>query len=879
MVLVVALVATVASIAVAAPAGPPPRPPAGPSPDPSLAVHSLSYAPGPLDNPIKGFAPFFFKGTNYEQKSLPHSMIWSYFALSEVQNNPSDCNSFDWSILEQMLDETASTGRQAMIRFYVEYPGGTGSHPGNGIPPCVIGKVDMRTNGFWGTVSPDYDDPDMIDAFAKFTAAFGARYDGDPRLGIVHMGLIGLWGEWHTWPYDRDTADGYPDLFPTDATLCSVANAFDAAFSQTQLQIRYPDLACAPSANFGAHDDSWPYKEFRSGSTNAKGMTLPVSMNGWPDAFLERAMNGAAENKWINQSVGGEVRPEIQGNLPAAWPNGAGQVDNVKAAIELGHFSTSINEQGVGGYNPTDPNVQAIVRLMGYELYARNAYFNNSVSGSFKVGVQIENRGVARFYYPWTVIIGLKNGSGSIVQTWNTTWDITKVQPLQIRAFPDWNVGADPTYLPFGYPMYYDTTLSAAGVPSGSYTLVMRVKNPLENITEASVRDNIAPYQPFLPAKKLRFANAAQNADGWLSLGSISISGGGPTWTPGPTNTPGPTATKTNTPVATATTQPTATRTPTPGPDPSSYEAEAGGNTLAGGAVVANCASCSGGKKVGYVGNNSGTLQFNGVNAPSSGSYTLTLYFTSAESRSVQMSVNGGGATTIGSLNSGGWETVGSANVTVSLNSGSNTIKFSNSSGWAPDIDRIKVNTGTGPTSTSAPTKTNTPIGPTNTPVPATNTPVPPTATPGGSGLMIDSFSSSSKWSSKLNDLNQSLSWVMDSIYYGDPNPGNIVMNSSPAGQYYQENINRSLAGYTTLVLRLRDWWDSDTESHWNVVLNDGADHTVSLNSYGNVNASYQDFNIPLSAFGANLANAKYVRIVHKDTTYAVLLVDAISVR
>ncbi|MBN1311848.1 MAG: DUF4832 domain-containing protein, partial [Anaerolineae bacterium] len=768
-----------------------------------------------------------------------------------------------------------------------EYPGGSGTHPGNGIPPCVIGKVDMRTNGFWGTVSPDYDDPDMIDAFAKFIAAFGAKYDGDPRLGIVHMGLIGLWGEWHTWPYDRDTADGYPDLFPTDATLCTVVNDFDAAFSWTQLQIRYPDLACATTANIGHHDDSWPYKEFRSGTAEAKGMTLPVSMNGWPDAFLERAMNGAVENKWINQSIGGEVRPEIQGNLPAAWPNGAAQVDNVKAAIELGHFSTSINEQGVGGYNPTDPNVQAIVRLMGYELYVRNAYFNNNVSSSFKVGVQIENRGVARFYYPWTVIVGLKNGSGNVVKTWSTAWDITQVQPLQIRAFPDWNVGADPTYRSFGYPMYYDATLSASGIPSGTYTVVMRVKNPLEDISEASVRDNIQSWQPFLPAKKLRFANASQNADGWLSLGSININSSGPTWTPGPTNTPVTPVGPTNTPVP-PTQVPTAVPTATPIIPPTatpvgvqSYEAEAGGNTLAGGAVIANCSGCSGGKKVGYVGNNSGTLQFNGVNAPSSGSYTLTLYFTSAESRSVQMSVNGGSLTTVGSLNSGGWETVGSATVTVSLNSGSNTIKFSNSSGWAPDFDRITVNTGGAPTS---PPATNTPVGPTavptNTPIVPTNTPIPTTVVPtSGTTLMINSFSDSAKWYSKLNDLNQGISWVMDSIYYGDPNPGNIVMNSSPSGQYYQENINRGLAGYTTLVLRMRDWWDSDTENHWNVVLNDGTNHTVALNAYGNVNASYQDFNIPLSAFGANLANAKYLRLVHKDNTYAVLLVDAISVK
>jgi hypothetical protein len=100
-----------------------------------------------------------------------------------------------------------------------------------------------------------------------------------------------------------------------------------------------------------------------------------------------------------------------------------------------------------------------------------------------------------------------------------------------------------------------------------------------------------------------------------------------------------------------------------------------------------------------------------------------------------------------------------------------------------------------------------------------------------------------------------------------------LMMNSSPSGQYFQENINQSLAGKTNLVLRLRDWSDSDTEQHWNVILNDGSDHAVGpISAYGNVTGSYSDISIPLSAFGANLANIKYLKLLHNDNTYAVSL-------
>ena len=156
----------------AAPAGPPANPPTS-SPDGTLIAHQLQYAPAPLDNPLKGFMPFFFKGTDYAS-AFPHSMEWSYFALSEVMTNPTNCSSYNWEILDQMLDEVGSRGKQATFRFYMEYPGGSGTHPGNGVPPCFNGHVTMRTNGFWGTTSPDYDSPFLLTAVSNWIAAFGA---------------------------------------------------------------------------------------------------------------------------------------------------------------------------------------------------------------------------------------------------------------------------------------------------------------------------------------------------------------------------------------------------------------------------------------------------------------------------------------------------------------------------------------------------------------------------------------------------------------------------------------------------------------------------------------------------------------------------------
>jgi chitodextrinase len=529
-VLLLVLLPTPAS---AAPAGPPPRSAAGPGPDTSLATHTYAYADAPVGQPLKGFAPYLFPGDNLSTK-YPGGLVWSYFALNEVMKDPASCAVFDWSVFEKALDEAAVWGRQVAFRFYLEYPGGSGTHPGNGIPPCLNGKMALRTNGFWGTVSPDYDDPDVIAAITSFINAFAQRYDragpggtADPRIGFMSLGLVGLWGEWHTWPYDRDALDGYPDLMPTDATIRTIIGAYDAAFANIQLEVRYP-LAGTETANIGFHDDSWPYKEWRGGQL--KGMTLPVSMNGWDDAFLQLQLNTGTENRWTTQSIGGEARPEIQGSLYTDWPGGSGQVDDVLAATELTHITWMINQTGAGGYSVTDPKVAAGVRKMGYNLHIPQANFNATPAGTFKVGVTMQNTGVAPFYYPWTTVIGLRDAAGTVVKTWDTSWDLRQVQPLKIRPFPDWGVGTDP--LDFGRPINYSATLSTAGVPAGSYSLVLKVRNPLEAVTPDVLRARpaasrltdwvIDQWRPRLP---LSFANANQGTDGWVNLGPISTTG------------------------------------------------------------------------------------------------------------------------------------------------------------------------------------------------------------------------------------------------------------------------------------------------------------------------------------------------------------------
>jgi len=522
------------------PAGRPARPAQPAPPDSSLATHTYTQAPAPTSyvvQPLSGIAPYFFPGTDYSSY-FPSPLMWSYFGLSEVMTDPNDCTKFNWQIFDEALDEAAVWGRQVAFRFYLEYPGGTGSHPGNATPQCLINQgVTMQTNPFWGSVHPVWDDPRTIQTLQNFINAFAARYDtsgpnggADPRIAYMTAGLIGLWGEWHECPYDGVAST--PNMMASAASVQQIVNTLQQAIHNIQVEIRYAYLGgVAADQAIGLHDDSWDYRETNNGALC--GDTLPQTLGGCPYAFLQYELDYGLENRWIHQSIGGEARPEIQGSIYSSWPNGSGQVDNPKAATELSHVTWMINQTGAqGGYSPTDPNIIAGVGAMGYKLYVPQANFNTSVGTNFNVGVTIENLGIAPFYYPWTVVLALRDGSGNVVKTWNTSWDLRTVQPLTIRAFPDWNVGADPAYISYGWPMNFETSLNASGVAAGNYSLAMRVVNPLETVTQAILESrgpsegmqSYIPQQNYRPPSPFHFWNT-NFSGGWLNLGNITLAG------------------------------------------------------------------------------------------------------------------------------------------------------------------------------------------------------------------------------------------------------------------------------------------------------------------------------------------------------------------
>lgn len=431
--------------------GPDANTPSSPTVSASAATkHALAYADSPVDNPLKGFATLGGNGGDWPASLEYYQIPWNKIVTGE--------NSFDWSYLEGLLDDTASRGRTSILMFYMDWPG-SGE---NDIPQFLLdeGLKTHAYTSYGGGKCPDYKDPRLWKTIFNFIAALGKKYDGDPRIAHIDTSIVGYWGEQHTYP---DTQYG-----PTDSQLLQLAQAYDKAFSVTQLSMRSPRSGMS-QLNLGYDDFSFADETYNED---------------WSHYSYLKEYN--AVNAWQKSMIGGELYPDIQNTIFAGSNWIGGNNEDYKKCVSLLHPSFLLDAQSAWSYSGTmAENAEKAARMLGYDFYATSASFKDTLSSGAKqsLSVSIKNIGVAPFYYPWKMEVGVFQDGGQVA-AYKTSWNIKSIV-------------ADGQNHTFSFN-------DIKALPAGSYTLAIRVVNPLEG---------------GLP---LRFANETQQDDGWLNLGTFT---------------------------------------------------------------------------------------------------------------------------------------------------------------------------------------------------------------------------------------------------------------------------------------------------------------------------------------------------------------------
>ncbi|MBS4196897.1 FIMAH domain-containing protein [Lederbergia citri] len=111
---------------------------------------------------------------------------------------------------------------------------------------------------------------------------------------------------------------------------------------------------------------------------------------------------------------------------------------------------------------------------------------------------------------------------------------------------------------------------------------------------------------------------------------------------------------------------------------------------LNGSARLVSCARCSGGQKIGNIGNTPNNYAFFDVTVPAEGAYKLQLEYLTGNERSFFVGVNGEEGSPI-TLNGPDFNTPLMADMTVILQEGSNVIKIYNNTAYGPDLASISL--------------------------------------------------------------------------------------------------------------------------------------------------------------------------------------------
>jgi hypothetical protein len=126
-----------------------------------------------------------------------------------------------------------------------------------------------------------------------------------------------------------------------------------------------------------------------------------------------------------------------------------------------------------------------------------------------------------------------------------------------------------------------------------------------------------------------------------------------------------------------------------PAPSATVYEAEAA--TLSGTVTAGFSNYSSGLSKAGNIGGGAGNaVTFSNVTVPSNGVYQLEVDYATSGPRSYFLTINDGTAQEL-DLNGSTFDEPTYTVLNVALHAGTNTLRFDNSTGYAPDLDRIVV--------------------------------------------------------------------------------------------------------------------------------------------------------------------------------------------
>ncbi len=196
--------------------------------------------------------------TNENRETTDVSLEYAYVGYDQAVDAEGN---LDPAFIESLLDDLASRGHQAILRFYYVYPAQEST-----VPNFLRNRDDYHGVTADSEGNPtgfaDWSNAALQDFTIDFHRRFAERYDQDPRLAYLQVGF-GLWGEYHIYDGPRELGQ----QFPTKAYQAKFLKALDGFYEHTPWMISidaaddtYSPIVAEPGLLhilFGVFDDSF----------------------------------------------------------------------------------------------------------------------------------------------------------------------------------------------------------------------------------------------------------------------------------------------------------------------------------------------------------------------------------------------------------------------------------------------------------------------------------------------------------------------------------------------------------------------------------------------------------------------------------------------
>ncbi len=323
---------------------------------------------------------------------------------------------YDWTPMDNLLEQVAGRGHQLVVRFRYTYVGQKCAVPDyiKAWPGYeeTVGKSEGRDTYF-----PDWRCEELQRFHLDFHRRFAERYDNDPRLAFVQTGF-GLWAEYHIYDGPRKIGQ----TFPSKDFQAKFFKEMDTYFKNTTWSI-----------SIDAADDTYsPLK--------AQPELLDIRFGNFDDSFMHKTHNEYNRDCWMffgedrykTAPCGGEFSYYTDFDqkhcLDTAGMYGRRFEDEVAK-----YHMTYINGNDQPGYQSMD-RIKEASMSMGY----RFAIKDFRVKGN-QAAVLVSNVGVAPIYRDAYVSVGGAKGDYSLrnLMPGDEEWVLVKGDGVSAHSVPE----------------------------------------------------------------------------------------------------------------------------------------------------------------------------------------------------------------------------------------------------------------------------------------------------------------------------------------------------------------------------------------------------------------------------------------------------------